>query len=98
MSVGTRLRDCSRRSHLKPDDNGSTKRHSGRCCGCVASSATPPRTSPKHSLYEKSLLNGFRPKGEPPTLKRVTPNYGLDWATSPFACNPGESLSGILRD
>src|SRR5262245_2907227 len=54
MSARTRSAACSKCSHPKPEDNGSTRRHSGRCCGCEASSATRLRGSPKRSLCAKS--------------------------------------------
>ena len=56
-SVRTRLAVCSRCFHPKPGDNGSTKRRSGRCCGCAASSAMLLRAWPKHSSCEKFLLS-----------------------------------------
>ena len=53
-SARTRSVACLRCFHRKPSDNGSTRRRSGRCCGCVASSATRRRGLPKRSLCARA--------------------------------------------
>ena len=53
----------------KPSDNGSTRRRSGRCCGCAASNATRLRGLPKRSSCARCLLSpgafGEYPKASP---------------------------------
>ena len=95
----------------KPSDNGSTRRRSGRCCGCAASSATRRRGLPKHSSCARSLLSsgavGEYLQGAPGL--RLLPVKGLAlpqrWYHRlqtpqgrhvPFARLPRKGISGIL--
>ena len=55
--AGTRSRACSRRFPRRRSGNGSTRRRSGRCSACAASSAMRPRASPKHSSCARSWLS-----------------------------------------
>ena len=109
-SARTRSAACSRCFHRKPSDNGSTRRRSGRCSGCAASSAMRLRGSPKRSSCARSLLSP-RAFGEHPkhprlaSFRRRPSHLPQRWyhrlqtpqgCHVPFARLPRKDISGIL--
>ena len=111
-SARTRSVACLRCFHRKPGDNGSTRRRSGRCCGCAASNATRLRGLPKRSSCARSLLSprafGEHPKHPRLASFRRRPSHlpqrwyhrlqSLKDVTSPLrACRGKTSLASCLR-